>query len=88
MNIMTKIFFIWRRGWRWKDLSRFICLKIWPRLPNQSKRAIQELNNADSNDHTVTKDLVRSTVDGLIPNYNSSNALPVEKRINGLTTYA
>ena len=69
-------------------MNRFICLKIWPRLPNQSNRAIQELNtcnicNADSNDHT--KDLVRST------NYAIGlglgfNVLPEEKRINGRTT--
>ena len=30
-----------RCGWQWKDLSRFICLKIWPRLPKQSTRAIR-----------------------------------------------
>ena len=40
-----------RCGWQLKDLRRFICLKIWPRLPNQSKRAIQVLHDsADSND--------------------------------------
>ena len=69
-------------------MSRFICLKIWPRLPNQTKRAIQELNtcnicNADSNGHT--KDLVRYT------NYAIGlglgfKVLPEEKRINGRTT--
>ena len=30
-----------RCGWQWKDLGRFICLKIWPRLPKQSTRAIR-----------------------------------------------
>ena len=34
-----------RCGWQWKDLSRFICLKIWPRLPKQSTRAIRISSN-------------------------------------------
>ena len=25
-----------RSEWKWKDLCRFIRLKIWPRLPNES----------------------------------------------------
>ena len=48
---MTIIFYISRCKWQREDLLRFICLKIWPRLPNQSKRAIKVLHDsADSND--------------------------------------
>ena len=36
-----------RCGWQWKDLNRFICLKIWPRLPKQSTRAIRISNPRD-----------------------------------------
>ena len=38
-----------RCGWQWKDLSRFICLKIWPRLPKQSTRAIRISNRNNQN---------------------------------------
>ena len=37
-----------RCGWQWKDLGRFICLKIWPRLPKQSTRAIRISNSKGS----------------------------------------
>ena len=49
--MITMTFNTLRCDWQWKDLSRFICLKIWPRLPNQSARALQMLNTADSKDH-------------------------------------
>ena len=34
-------------------MKRFICLKIWPRLPNQAKRAIRVSNKTDSDDNTT-----------------------------------
>ena len=69
MNINTL-----RCDWEWKDLSRFICLKIWPRLPNQSARALQMLNTADSKDHL--KEFVQPSnyvMDCVVPYYKNAN---------------
>ena len=64
-----------RCGWQWKDLSRFICLKIWPRLPNLSEKAIYPVSK--KSDKPSIKDAIRG-ISVIVPYYNSSNGLPKE----------
>ena len=71
------IIYTFRCDWKWKDLGRFICLKIWPRLPNLSEKAIYP-----ESDKPSIKDVIRDTVGisvgYIVPYYNSSNGLPKE----------
>ena len=63
-------------------MSRFICLKIWPRLPNQSKRALQMLNTADSKEF-ISKELLDPThyvLERVVPYYGSAYARQEGKR--------
>ena len=72
-----------RCGWQWKDLNRFICLKIWPRLPKQSTRAIRisnpkyhfssiKSNKSDALDLIYNTSLPVETIT-INPNINSNN---------------
>ena len=64
-----------RCDWEWKDLGRFICLKIWPRLPNLSEKAIYPVSK--KSDKSSIKDAIRG-ISVIVPYYNSSNGLPKE----------
>ena len=66
-----------RCDWEWKDLGRFICLKIWPRLPNLSEKAIYPVSKK-SDKPSITDAISEMSVGYFIPYYNSSNGLPKE----------
>ena len=67
-----------RCDWEWKDLGRFICLKIWPRLPNLSEKAIYPVSK--KSDKSSIKDIIleSGSIGYIVPYYNSSNGLPKE----------
>ena len=69
-----------RCDWEWKDLGRFICLKIWPRLPNLSEKAIYP--ESKKSDKPAIKGVIRDTFGNIryiVPYNNSFNDLPGEK---------
>ena len=73
-----------RCDWERKDLRRFVCLKIWPRLPKESNRHSDENTNPVSINAVSRNSTISSTLYDLHKSINDSDqsGTKLETRIN------